>query len=505
MSQIVKALKYWADHPVEAVKDWFGVTPEDYQAEALTALFGGKGRTAIKSAHGVGKTTTMSWAGWIFLITRPMSRVPATAPTANQLMDILWPEFSKWHYRMPEQLRDQFVVTKTHISHKKYGDTWFATARTSNKPENMQGFHGDHILVVVDEASGVAQNIYEVIEGILSNAGEHGQEARILMGGNPTQTSGEFYSAFHKNRKLYDRLTVSGDPDVSPGLILPGEKLFISKRVTQKYRDVMKGKYGDGPVYDVRVRGLFPRAADDAVIALEWAERAQYIKLPHFDDIADPITLVMDPARYGGNKTTLGVFRKGHCLAIYKWPKTSTNEAADILLEAFKYGGYGVGSIPVSAVIVDEPGVGGGVIDSAIRAGVPIIPYNGSAALIKGTDPDEHLRMFSNRRSRDWWMLRRKFEQSLSKIPEDEDIVNELASVKYEYVNEKIKVESKRDMIERLGEDASPDLADTLVMGLTPYIGVASEASFTADFDYQFGADMATADMDFGYGENPYS
>lgn len=500
MSNLVKAIDYWGKNPIEAVKDWFGVTPEDYQAQALTDLFS-FGRVSMKSAHGVGKTTTMSWAGWVFLVTRPLSLVPATAPTAAQLMDILWPEFGKWHMRMPDQLKDQWVFSSTHIRHKKYDKNWFATARTSNKQENMQGFHNSAVLVLVDEAPGVPAPIYEVIEGILSNADETGQEARIMMTGNPVNTAGEFYNAFAKNSVLYRRITVSGDP-TTKFTHLDGQT-FISKRVTQRYRETMIKKYGEGAVYDSRVRGVFPRSADDVVIPMEWADRAQYVPLPiYFDDIAHPITLSMDVARFGGNKTTLGLYRGGHCVAMHSWPKTSTVQAADILAEAYVHGAFGVGKAARGPVIVDEPGVGGGVIDVARRYGVPCIPYNGSASFIKGVDSDEDIRMFANRRSRDWWALRRRLEQSLSKIPENEDIVNELASVKYDYVNEKIKVESKRDMVERLGEDASPDYADNLVMGLAPSLGVTSTPKWENGIDFEFGDDRPTAMMDFGYGHS---
>lgn len=497
--KLLMALKHWGQNPVEAVKDWFGVTPEPYQAHALECLFKGQSsRVVMKSAHGVGKTAVMSWAGVVFLNTRPLSRVPATAPTANQLMDILWPEFGKWIMRMPDELKSQWASSATHIRNKKYPDTWFATARTSNKPDNMQGFHNDHVLVLADEAPGISQAIYEVIEGIMSNADDHGQEARILMAGNPTSTSGEFYNAFNKNRHLYSRITVTGD-DSTKFQDMDG-KCFISKRVSQKYRDTMKSKYGEGGVYDARVRGLFPRSADNVVIPFEWAEKAQYVEVPRFDRIAHPVTIVMDVARAGGNKTTLGIYRNGHCIAMHAWPKSTTNECANILLEAYKHGSFGVGDANRGPVIVDEPGVGAGVIDVAINLGVPIVPYNGSAKFIPGVDPEEHIRMFYNRRARDWWLLRRQLEQGLSKIPENEDIVNELASVLYEYRNEKIIVESKRDMVERLGDDASPDFADNLVMGLTPFLGVKSHAKWEDGIDFHFGSERATAGMDFGYG-----
>ena len=53
-----KAFEYWRRNPVEAVKDWFKVTPEDYQARILNDCFvGDKDRVIAKSGHGVGKTT----------------------------------------------------------------------------------------------------------------------------------------------------------------------------------------------------------------------------------------------------------------------------------------------------------------------------------------------------------------------------------------------------------------------------------------------------------------
>lgn len=40
-----------------------------------------------------------------------------------------------------------------------HDERWFATARTATKAENMQGFHEDNMLFIVDEASGVAEPI----------------------------------------------------------------------------------------------------------------------------------------------------------------------------------------------------------------------------------------------------------------------------------------------------------------------------------------------------------
>jgi len=498
VSDLVKAFQYWKQNPVEAVKDWFKVTPEPYQADILNDLLGpvGISRVAGKSGHGVGKTTTEAWCAWVYLMTRPHSRVVATAPTAHQLIDVLWPEIAKWHVNMPEEFKDQWEISATHVRHKQFDKTWFATARTSNKPENMQGFHNQYILVIMEEASGVQQAVCEVIEGILSNAEEHDQEAKLLMMGNPTQTMGEFYNAFHKNKTIYKRYTISGD------LVLPvdpnGGKLYISPRVSNKYRDTMARKYGrDSAVYDVRVRGLFPRQADYVVIPMEYAEAATRVQLPTFDKLAHPFRLVMDVARFGGDETVLGIFRGKHCVDMKAWPKTSTNECVDILHEYYHRIHEGA---KVADVIVDEPGVGGGVVDGARRVGIPVVAYNGGATMKTDYDPEPDVRMFANRRSRDWWNVRRLMEQGGVRIPDDEDLVNQLASVKYDYFNEKIKVETKKEMRERLGDDASPDRADVIVMGLAPFVSYEMTVP-TAVLDLLsevfYGGERPTSDMDF--------
>src|SRR5690242_7363278 len=95
-SQDDAMFKYWRENPVEAVKDWFDTTPDDYQGDILNAIFQEDvDRLVAKSAHGVGKSTTLSWAGWIYLNCYDFSRVVATAPTFAQLHDVLWPEYAK--------------------------------------------------------------------------------------------------------------------------------------------------------------------------------------------------------------------------------------------------------------------------------------------------------------------------------------------------------------------------------------------------------------------------
>ena len=91
--------------------------------------------------------------------------------------------------------------------------------------------------------------------------------------------------------------------------------------------------------------------------------------------------------------------------------------------------------------------------------------------------------------------------EGLVHIPDDETLVNQIASVKYEYsLNDKIQVETKRKMRERLGDDASPDRADALVMGLAPHYSLLNALPMEL-LDLQnamgYGSLRPTAEQDF--------
>lgn len=485
---IVKAhvMKHWAYNPEDFTMDLFGATMEEYQGEMSKVLVPDSGidRVAMKSAHGVGKTSGLAFVGWNFLITRPIARVVATAPTKAQLTDALWPEYGKWWSKMRlPQLQDLFYISEGHIRCKLNPKAWFAVGRTSNRPENLQGFHADHVLVQVDEASGVEEPVFETMEGILSNAERDGDECLLMLTGNPNFNAGEMFNAFNKNRELYHRITVSGDK--ATRFTERDGICFISPRVTEKMRKVYETKNGlDSAVYDVRVRGQFPRYEDDAIIPLAYAEQCVGLPLPPFDPVKHPWTLVMDVSRSGMAKTTLFYFRRGHLVLGKYWTgKITAGEIEDAVLDAIKEiegpkseGGWGE---KYDRLIVDEPGIGGPIIDQLRRAGIVVQPYNGGISMQRGVDPDEQVRRFLNRRVRDYWNLRLLCEKRQISLPrtlidarrgvevDSEELTNEMASVHYGYQmsTDKLKCESKPEMCDRLGKAASPDLCDTVVMG----------------------------------------
>src|SRR5699024_2698076 len=191
---------YW-DDPVAFAEDILKFYPDTWQENVLRDLAHNP-FVSVRSGQGVGKTGLEAVAAIWYLCCRPNPKIICTAPTRQQLNDILWAEIAKW--LNSSYVKNFLKWTKTKVYMMGHEERWFATARTATKPENMLVFHEDYMLFIVDEVSGVADDIMEAILGTLS-----GYENKLLMCGNPTRTSGVFYDSHHRDRVDYKTHKVS--------------------------------------------------------------------------------------------------------------------------------------------------------------------------------------------------------------------------------------------------------------------------------------------------------
>ena len=270
----------YAKDPVLFLREVLDMDPDDWQS-ATAMDVQDHAKVAVKSGQGVGKTALEAGLCIWFLCCRPYAKVICTAPTMQQLYDVLWAEIAKW--LQSSKVKDLLIWTKTKVYMNGDSERWFATAKTATKPENMQGFHEDHMLIIVDEASGVADPIIEAILGTLT-----GIDNRLLLMGNPNRTEGVFYDAFNKDRERWKTRTVSSRD---------------SKRTSRDNIEMLEAKYGkDSDVVRVRVDGKFPKGGLDSFIPLEYAECC-----------SDPVTVPdsnmlhvgVDVARFGDDKTII--------------------------------------------------------------------------------------------------------------------------------------------------------------------------------------------------------
>lgn len=438
IDELVNSMKKYIQDPVLFVRNVLKVKPDKWQEECLQAI-ANNGRVAVRSGHGVGKTALESWVILWFLFTRPFPKIPCTAPTQQQLLDILWPEISKWLKRS-ELMDSLFDWQKTKIQNRIFPERWFATARTASKPENMAGFHEEHLLFVIDEASGVADQIHETIEGALTT-----KDAKLLLCGNPTKNFGVFKRAFFEDRYLYYTIKVN---------------CMDTNRVASDYCQRLIRQYGmDSDVVRVRVLGEFPKSEPDGLIPLEKIEAAMMREIEIDYDITT-LHIGADIARFGDDETTIVPRIGNKTLGLFHYTKQDTTVTAGKIL-SITLGLMKEYNKPFASVRIDDDGVGGGVTDILRERvfernlNIEVIGcHNGGRA-----NNPEH---YANWITEQWCNLKQLLDGDIE-IPNDDELSAQLSTRKYS-INSKgqIILEDKKTYKKRTHR--SPDRADGLIL-----------------------------------------
>lgn len=169
-----------------------------------------------RSGHGTGKTASTSIIALHFLLCFPGAQVGMTANSEQQVQDIFMKELSKWRMKLPDALKNSINVTSDHVRIEDSED-WFLRAQVARpeRPEALAGLHGDFVLILVDEASGVSDKVFEVMKGALT-----GDNYLVMYDSNPTRNEGEFFES-HKAGSTYNKLHFSSrdSPIVKEGYI----------------------------------------------------------------------------------------------------------------------------------------------------------------------------------------------------------------------------------------------------------------------------------------------
>jgi len=441
----------WQKNPVLFVKECLKVKRiSKWQREALEALGNGERRIAIRSGHGVGKSTFLAWTMLWFQICHFPHKVMATANRQDQLSDVLWAECKAWHKVMMPEVAQFLEFTSDKIVWKDAPESGFAIARTARKenPEAFQGIHQKHMLLIADEASGIDNIIFETGVGAMSTPG-----AITLLTGNPTRTQGYFYDAFHKASSLWWTRKVSVDELIEEG----------AAYVAVDFPAEVATTFGrDSNAYRVRVLGEFPTSEDDQVIPRELVDEAS-VRDVEQSDVFRTVWGV-DVARFGDDRTAL-CKRRGNILLepIKSWRHKDTMQVAGIVMNEYT-------SLPPSErpseILVDVIGLGAGVVDRLWELGLPVTGVN----VAESASSKER---YSRSRDELWFKAREWFQERRCFL-DDPELAAELCSVLYTFSSSgKILVESKSDMKKR--GMPSPDLADSFILTFAGGIDVVEE------------------------------
>ena len=412
-------------------------------------------RVSVRSGQGVGKTALEANILLWYLTMHPDARIVATAPTRQQLHDVLWAEVEKWRANSP-LLSTILRWTKTYVYVNGREKRWFAVARTATKPENMQGFHEDYMLFIIDEASGVSEPIMEAILGTLS-----GPKNKLLMCGNPTQTSGTFYDSHTRDSAMYRTHKISSRD---------------CPRTNKDNIAAMERKYGkDSNFIRVRVDGEFPLQDDDVFLPMSLLDRSIHTDWTLTNPIK--IDIAADIARFGDDLSVIA-YKVNEKVVIHdKYSGRDLMHTADKIIELgielirkYRY--------KASIVVrIDDTGVGGGVTDrlrqikqqNPARFGwLEVMPVVFGQRIKHMYYHDTTTYMYACLKE----MISGVDEDGKPKpvelvLPDDEDLIAQLSTRRYEMTEaSKLKIESKDDFKARAGR--SPDEADCVIMLCLP-------------------------------------
>lgn len=269
-------------------------------------------------------------------------------------------------------------------------------------------------------------------------------------------------------------------------IIRPHTRTFIPSRVTDNvfltetgYISVLQAL--PEPLRSQMLYGSFTAGVQDSpmqVIPTEWVEAAMarwVEKQPH--ELAHTMDSIgVDVARGGSDKTTIA---RRHGRWFDKPIKYEGRQTPDGQTTA----GYVVSALRNEAVVhIDVIGVGSSPYDFLRAIGINVI---GVVASNEATATDQSgLLSFKNMRSQLWWAMREALDPANGlglQLPPDKQLLVELCAPEWSVQGRTIYVESRDDIIARIGR--SPDLATAYIMALmdSPRASVAYRMNTLGD------------------------
>lgn len=456
-------------------------------------------RTSVSGCVGSTKTFAAALAVVCFMHAYAPAEIYTTAPTFRQVKKVLWKEIRKIVKRSSVPLGGKLLDTEWKID-----DDWFAMGFSPKDPDAVHGTHAKNILVVLDEAQGIEQEVIEGLENIMA-----GGNSRMLLLFNPNAVAGqEAYECAHSKRALYNHITIDAfsTPNVRLGrTVIPGA--IERPQVVQWIKTFGK----NSNFVRVKVFAKYPKQAEDSVIPMDWIEMAMRRDKPDIEgiDAFKALDLLPTRARIRGDQeeyeeevereeeaaraaapqepedgappeAQAGVQpkgdRRGMGVDVARFGDDSTcmfMVVRNLVLPAHIVKGKdnaqvcgmvrrGINIFRPGKAFVDEIGTGTGVVDMARDARIRQV--HGVNVAEKAKNSKE----FDDLRSELWWAVREALDPEGDDplvLPYDLDLLAELSTVSYSMTRKgKIRVESKEEVRKRLKR--STDRADALYLAL---------------------------------------
>lgn len=422
----------------------------------------------VPSCHGPGKTSLAARlaAWWIAPWPAGDALVVTMAPTAHQVRGLLWRELNRVHDA--GGLPGRMNLTEWFINNELVA---LGRSPADDNPTAIQGYHAARVLVIIDEACGVAKAIVDGATSLLTN-----DDCRLVLIGNPDDPSTEFAELCKPGSgakvieiSAFDTPNFTGEPVpawMSPLLV---GKTWVAERAK---------RWGvNSPLYQSKVLGKFPEQASDGLVPISAlnAAKARGAELEHMPG-EDGGDLGVDVARFGDDSTVIFHRRGDYYQRHEKAQGRDLMMVAGMVVKAVR-------QTRAKRVKIDDAGLGGGVTDRLRELQGYVgadLEQQAAAATLKDVEiiainvgeaprADQSDERFKNLRAEVNWQTRERFMEgkiTLIEVEEGEldDMLSQAAQIKYKLTSAgEIQIEAKADMKKRT-KGVSPDDWDALVL-----------------------------------------
>jgi len=454
-------------------KDWnkytldvLNVRLDNKQQEVLYTIQTNK-RTAIRSGHKRGKDYTAATASLCFFYLTPPCKVIQTAPSGRQVEAIMMAEIAKIHANANVPLGGRVLTNMIKFDNQKYADWYLLGFKADHyQPEAWTGYNSPNNMIVMTEASGIDDAIFDAIEGM---------DAKIVIVYNPRYTIGRAYESSKSKYWKSMKLSSLDSPNVvAKKELIPGQVTYdwVKERIERWCEEITKeemdisfndfeyeGKrYRPNDDFRIKALGEFPLESEDILIPMTWIEAAVERWKAYKGKFPDGIKRIgTDVAGEGRDKTVHITRIKDVVTEVKEYSKQDHMVTAGQIKNMLS---------PKDLSFIDTIGEGAGVYSRLKELKVPGIhsaKVSHSAKFLRDLTGERsfyQMRDYLGWAARDWLNPQYNSKAAIPPIP---DLIEELNSIKYSYQsNGDIKIESKDDIKTRLGR--SPDYYDAFVL-----------------------------------------
>lgn len=306
--------RYHAD-PFLFVLEVCGTLPSPDQEGLLNSLIDPQAKVSVVSGTGTGKTAMFGRIALWHMLCHPVatydgkveigSNTYIGAPLIQQVADGVWKEMSDTRLAIANGeyawVNQYYSIAKKRVHMHGYADQWFISQVAMKKGEaiGVAGKHRYWQLIIIDEAAGVPDEHFNVIEGTQTQAGN-----RTLLASQGARNAGRFYETHHnlrlENGGTWVALRFSSEN--SPFV----DEAWLGARLTE-----CGGR--NSIEYKIRIRGLFADNSANNLLTRDELEAC----FPNDDDPP----LIRDDEPYGLvvlSDVALGEYRDDSVIIVAK-------------------------------------------------------------------------------------------------------------------------------------------------------------------------------------------